>query len=135
MSYDILYWAASLFKSGYGKMDRYSTRDSRGRDRRQQSLVSRQVLYCLWSYSKHGLFMACDVNKLLQFTASRESITCHYRRGTCVKSMHRSLGLPTDISVETLYWCPNVGPSTFLTDDLQPNLSYSYIHQLQKHLL
>lgn len=47
MSYDILYWAASLFKSGYGKMDRYSTRDSRGRDRRQQSLVSRQVLYCL----------------------------------------------------------------------------------------
>lgn len=44
MSYDILYWAASLFKSGYGKMDRYSTRDSRGRDRRQQSLVSRQSI-------------------------------------------------------------------------------------------
>lgn len=135
MSYDILYWAASLFKSGYGKMDRYSTRDSRGRDRRQQSLVSRQVLYCLWSYSKHGLFMACDVNKLLQFTASRESITCHYRRGTCVKSRHRSLGVTRGYKCRNTILVPNVGPSTFLTDDLQPNLSYSYIHQLQKHLL
>lgn len=77
-------------------------------------LYLNKVLYCLLSYSKHGLFMACDVNKrhFLHWMHLQqvESLQPAILDRMCVKSRYRNLGLPTDISVETLCWCPTWGP-------------------------